>query len=180
MDYLKTQAPFWKKEAGPGRRALGRRAGRRRRRAGALGHRRRTTPAATAGQALSVPWAEIGAVSAGAVVGSLLRWAAGLWLNARWSGFPLGTLFVNCVGGLLIGALLFWLERSPNELLRLLLVTGLLGGFTTFSAFSVESLIMLQRGELLLAFGPHAGPRRRCARLRGARLPARAGALVAG
>jgi fluoride exporter len=100
-----------------------------------------------------MPWAEIGAVSLGAVVGSLLRWAAGLWLNARWSGFPLGTLFVNCVGGLLVGAVLFWLERSPNELLRLLVVTGLLGGFTTFSAFSVESLILIQRGELLLALG---------------------------
>jgi len=100
-----------------------------------------------------VPWLEIAAVSAGAVVGSLLRWSAGIWLNARWSGFPLGTLFVNCVGGLVIGAVLFWLERSPNELLRLLLVTGLLGGFTTFSAFSVESLIMLQRGELALAVG---------------------------
>jgi CrcB protein len=98
-----------------------------------------------------VPWLGIAAVSAGAVVGSLLRWGAGLWLNARWAGFPLGTLFVNCVGGLVIGAVLFWLERSPNELLRLLLVTGLLGGFTTFSAFSVESLIMLQRGELGLA-----------------------------
>ena len=100
-----------------------------------------------------MPWLGIAAVSAGAVVGSLLRWAAGLWLNARWAGFPLGTLFVNCVGGLLIGAVLFWLERSPNELLRLLLVTGLLGGFTTFSAFSAESLIMLQRGQLLLALG---------------------------
>jgi CrcB protein len=100
-----------------------------------------------------VPWLEIAAVSAGAVVGSLLRWAAGLWLNARWAGFPLGTLFVNCVGGLAIGAVLFWLERSPNELLRLLLVTGLLGGLTTFSSFSAESLIMLQRGELLLALG---------------------------
>ena len=98
-----------------------------------------------------MPWLEIGAVSLGAVVGSLLRWGAGLWLNARWSGFPLGTLFVNCVGGLCIGAVLFWLEHSPNELLRLLLVTGLLGGFTTFSAFSAESLIMLQRGEVLLA-----------------------------
>ena len=98
-----------------------------------------------------MPWLEIAAVSMGAVVGSLLRWSAGLWLNARWAGFPLGTLFVNCVGGLVIGAVLFWLERSPNELLRLLLVTGLLGGFTTFSAFSVESLIMLQRGELALA-----------------------------
>lgn len=100
-----------------------------------------------------MPWLEIAAVSAGAVIGSLLRWSAGIWLNSRWIGFPLGTLFVNCIGGLVIGAVLFWLERSPNELLRLLLVTGLLGGFTTFSSFSAESLIMLQRGQLALAFG---------------------------
>jgi CrcB protein len=100
-----------------------------------------------------MPWLAIGAVSLGAVVGSLLRWGAGLWLNARWAGFPLGTLFVNCVGGLAIGAVFFWLEHTPNELLRLLLVTGLLGGFTTFSSFSVESLILLQRGQFLLALG---------------------------
>ena len=100
---------------------------------------------------MTMPWLEIAAVSLGAAVGSLLRWSAGIWLYARWAGFPLGTLFVNCVGGLVIGAVLFWLERSPNELLRLLLVTGLLGGFTTFSAFSAESLIMLQRGEFLMA-----------------------------
>jgi len=48
---------------------------------------------------------------------------------------------------------LFWLEHAPNELWRLLLVTGLLGGFTTFSSFSAESLIMLQRGHFLLALG---------------------------
>ena len=100
-----------------------------------------------------MPWLEIGAVSLGAVAGSLLRWGAGVWLNARWAGFPLGTLFVNCVGGLAVGAVVFWLEQAPNELLRLLIVTGLLGGFTTFSAFSVESLVLLQRGELLLAVG---------------------------
>jgi fluoride ion exporter CrcB/FEX len=47
----------------------------------------------------------------------------------------------------------FWLEHSPNGLLRPLLVTGLLGGFTTFSAFSVESLILLHRGQFLLALG---------------------------
>ena len=98
-----------------------------------------------------MPWPSIIAVAVGAVVGSLARWGAGLWLNARWAGFPLGTLFVNCLGGLAIGAVLFWLERSPNELLRLLIVTGLLGGFTTFSAFSAESLILLQRGQLVLA-----------------------------
>ena len=100
-----------------------------------------------------MPWLEIGAVSLGAVVGSLLRWGAGLWLNARWSGFPLGTLFVNCVGGLLVGVALAWFERTPGEMLRLLLVTGLLGGFTTFSAFSVESLVLVLRGEWLLALG---------------------------
>ncbi|HEY2559082.1 MAG TPA: fluoride efflux transporter CrcB [Caldimonas sp.] len=100
-----------------------------------------------------MPWLEIGAVSVGAAAGALLRWGAGLWLNARWAGFPLGTLFVNCVGGLCIGAVLFWLEHSPNELLRLLVVTGLLGGFTTFSAFSIESLILLQRGQFVLALG---------------------------
>ena len=97
------------------------------------------------------PWAQVLAVAAGAAIGALLRWLAGLWLNASWAGFPLGTLLVNCVGGLLIGIALAWFERSPNELLRLLLVTGFLGGLTTFSAFSVESLLLLQRGQWVLA-----------------------------
>ena len=100
-----------------------------------------------------MPWLQIAVISLGASVGAVLRWLAGVWLNERWSGFPLGTLFVNCVGGLLIGVALAWFERTPNEMLRLLLVTGLLGGFTTFSAFSVESLILLQRGEWVLALG---------------------------
>ena len=98
-----------------------------------------------------MPWLQIVCVALGAGAGALLRWLASLWLNARWAGFPLGTLFVNCLGGLLIGMALAWFEKSPNESLRLLLVTGLLGGFTTFSAFSVESLIMVQRGEWWLA-----------------------------
>ena len=79
--------------------------------------------------------AQVLAVAAGSAVGALARWGAGLWLNARWAGFPLGTLAVNCVGGLLIGLALAWFERSPDELLRLLLVTGFLGGLTTFSAY---------------------------------------------
>ena len=56
--------------------------------------------------------------------------------NTRWAGFPLGTLLVNLVGGFLIGMALEWFGRQPNELLKLLLVTGFLGGLTTFSAFS--------------------------------------------
>jgi CrcB protein len=94
----------------------------------------------------ALPWTQVVAVAAGAAVGALLRWLAGLWLNAQWAGFPLGTLLVNCVGGLLIGMALVWFARSPNELLRLLLVTGFLGGLTTFSAFSGESLSLMQRG----------------------------------
>jgi CrcB protein len=101
----------------------------------------------------TMTWFNVLIVSVGATAGALLRWMAGLWLNARWSGFPLGTLFVNCVGGFLIGIALYWFERTSDEALRLLLITGFLGGFTTFSSFSVESLIMLQRGELMLAFG---------------------------
>ncbi len=98
-------------------------------------------------------WAQMLAVATGAAIGALVRWGAGLWLNARWAGFPLGTLFVNCVGGLLIGAALAWLERTPDEMMRLLLVTGFLGGLTTFSAFSAESLLLLQRGHWALAVG---------------------------
>ena len=68
-----------------------------------------------------------------------------------WAGFPLGTLFVNCLGGLLIGMAMAWLARSPDEMLRLLLVTGFLGGFTTFSAFSMESLHLLQEDRWAMA-----------------------------
>jgi CrcB protein len=94
------------------------------------------------------PWAQLLAVALGSAVGGVLRWAVQLWLNARWAGFPLGTLVVNCVGGLLIGMALAWFARSPNEVLRLLLVTGFLGGLTTFSAFTGESLTLLQRGDV--------------------------------
>lgn len=95
----------------------------------------------------------VAAVAMGAALGAWLRWLAGLWLNGKWAGFPLGTLLVNCLGGLLIGGLLMWFERTPNELLRLLLVTGLLGGLTTFSSYSAESLILIQRGHWGLAAG---------------------------
>ncbi len=87
------------------------------------------------------------AVALGAAAGAVLRWQAGAWFNPLWGGFPLGTLFVNLLGGLGIGLALAWLGRHPDEGLRLLLVTGLLGGFTTFSAFSAESLGLLEKGD---------------------------------
>jgi CrcB protein len=91
------------------------------------------------------------AVAGGAAVGALARWGTGLWLNASYGGFPLGTLAVNLGGGLLIGMAMAWFGRNPHDLLKLLLVTGFLGGLTTFSAFSAESLALLQRGEAGLA-----------------------------
>lgn len=94
------------------------------------------------------PWASLLAVALGSAMGGVLRWAVQRWLNARWAGFPLGTLVVNGVGGLLIGIALAWFARLPNELLRLLLATGFLGGLTTFSAFTGESLTLLQRGDV--------------------------------
>jgi fluoride exporter len=99
----------------------------------------------------AVTWPHVLAVAGGSAAGGLVRWLTGLAFNALWQGFPLGTLIVNCVGGLLIGAALAWFEVSPSEMLRLLLVTGFLGGFTTFSAFTAESLLLLQRGDWLLA-----------------------------
>jgi len=99
----------------------------------------------------TISWLQVLLISLGASLGALARWGAGLWLNATWNGFPLGTLLVNLVGGLLIGAALEWFTHRPDELLRLLLVTGFLGGLTTFSAFSGESLSLLTRGEFGLA-----------------------------
>lgn len=91
------------------------------------------------------------AVALGGGVGSVLRWRIGLWLNPLALPFAAGTLAVNCVGGLLIGLLVVWFEEHPSELGRLALITGGLGGLTTFSAFSAESLSLLLRGLPWLA-----------------------------
>ena len=84
-----------------------------------------------------------GAVGAGArhLVGQLLLRVAG-------PGWPWGTLAVNLVGGLLMGMLAGWLARhGGDESTRLLLGVGVLGGFTTFSAFSLDVVLMIQRGD---------------------------------
>ncbi|WP_066335278.1 fluoride efflux transporter CrcB [Azohydromonas lata] len=99
----------------------------------------------------AISLAQVLAVAVGAAAGAVARWLTSLWLNNAWSGFALGTLAVNCLGGLLIGVSLAVFARAPNEMARLLLVTGFLGGFTTFSAFSAESLSLLLAGRLGMA-----------------------------
>ncbi|MAY26378.1 MAG: hypothetical protein CMK02_08805 [Polycyclovorans sp.] len=87
------------------------------------------------------------AVAAGGALGSLARYAVKLVFGAA-AGFPWWTLLVNALGGLLIG-LLAVAARDWPEALRAGLMVGLLGGFTTFSAFSLETVQLLREQPLL-------------------------------
>ena len=96
-------------------------------------------------------------VAAGGAVGSMARYQIGAWVLARtetWA-FPLGTFIVNVLGCLVAGVLIGVAEyRDFLTLdLRLLLFTGFLGGFTTFSAFGVETVALIERGQVGVAAG---------------------------
>jgi CrcB protein len=94
-------------------------------------------------------WAAI-SVFGGAGLGALLRWRLGLWLNPVFPTIPLGTVASNLIGGLLIGMFSAWFSRNaalPPEF-RLLVITGFLGGLTTFSTFSAEVVALIGEGEL--------------------------------
>ena len=94
-------------------------------------------------------------VAAGGAIGSLTRYLVGLWaLRAFGPAFPWGTLGVNVVGSFAIGLFGETILRrfGGSELLRLLLVTGFLGGFTTFSAFSLDVAVLVERGAMVPAF----------------------------
>ena len=94
------------------------------------------------------------AVGIGATLGAWLRWGLGLWLNAFHHHFPAGTLAANLGGGYLIGIAVGFFAAHPTvpPEWRLLAVTGFLGGLTTFSSFSAEAMVLLQRGDYLWAF----------------------------
>ena len=95
-------------------------------------------------------------VAAGGGVGAALRYGVGLGLDrllpaAAW---PWGTFAVNGLGGLAMGLLVGWLAQRGGahaETWRLLIGVGLLGGFTTFSAFSLEAWLLIERGQLTFA-----------------------------
>ena len=91
----------------------------------------------------STQWLEVGG---GAALGAWLRWGLGIALNA--SMLPMGTLIANLGGGLLMGMALAYFVATPqqNEL-RLFVMTGFLGGLTTFSAFSAEAFNFLQKQQ---------------------------------
>lgn len=94
-------------------------------------------------------------VAIGGGIGAMLRYHAGRAVTA-FAGpntvFPWGTFLINVSGSLLMGLLAGWLARQDGaESLRLLLGVGVLGGFTTFSAFSLETAMLMQRGLYGLA-----------------------------
>ena len=92
---------------------------------------------------------QFAAVGLGSALGAWLRWGLSAWLNARLPKFPLGTLASNLIGGYLVGfAVAYFLVRhdlSPEW--RLFVITGFLGGLTTFSTFSAEVTEHLMRGD---------------------------------
>ena len=95
----------------------------------------------------------VAAISAGASLGALLRWVLAVRLNTLHSVVPLGTLAANLIGGYGVGLALGWLALHPEwpPQVRLFIVTGLLGGLTTFSTFSAEVVAHLLEGRLLPA-----------------------------
>ncbi|RNF32675.1 camphor resistance protein CrcB [Massilia aurea] len=90
------------------------------------------------------------AVGIGAALGAWLRWAFSLWLGSLHGFVQVGTLAANLVGGFLVGLALGFFTDQPQLApeWRLFVITGFLGGLTTFSSFSGESVLLLQRGEL--------------------------------
>ncbi len=104
--------------------------------------------AATAG-----PMNPVILVMSGGAIGAALRYGLSRALPVNVGGWPWPTFAANLLGGLAMGLLAAWLVRGDNaaEPLRLFLGVGVLGGFTTFSAFSLEMAQMVQRGQGMMA-----------------------------
>ena len=95
------------------------------------------------------------AVFGGAGSGALLRWWLGSWLNPVFPTIPLGTLAANLIGGLLVGGASAFFTHTPAlpPEWRLLIITGFMGGLTTFSTFSLEVVTLIGRQEHWWALG---------------------------
>ena len=109
-----------------------------------------------------MPWLALAAIGGGAMLGAWLRWWLGLRLNHLVAAMPMGTLAANLLGGYLIGVAVAYLGQHPElpPEVRLAVVTGFLGGLTTFSSFSAEVVHLIQSaqyGWAMLAAGAHLG-----------------------
>ena len=94
------------------------------------------------------------AIAVGAAIGANLRYSLSIWAAQRWgASFPYGTLIVNVIGSFAIGVVLVLATTRLNlsDPARLLIVTGLLGGFTTFSSLSFETYTLVTSGSWMAA-----------------------------
>lgn len=107
---------------------------------------------------MSLALGAVAAVGTGAALGALLRWKLAEWLNHLHPSLPPGTLTANLVGGYLIGVAVAYFSSRPGLPVewRLFVITGFLGGLTTFSTFSTEVMSLLQQGRLPAAFAAMA------------------------
>ena len=94
-------------------------------------------------------------VAIGGAIGSVLRYGTGVFVGSLWrNSFPLGTLMINIVGSLVMGLFVGLMARllpTWQSDARLFFAVGVLGGFTTFSSFSLDAISMIERGDVLLA-----------------------------
>jgi CrcB protein len=100
-------------------------------------------------------WLSIFAIFFGAGLGALLRAGLNVLAAGTVSMIPMGTLFANLIGGYLIGIAIAFFGNNPHlsPEWKLLVITGFLGGLTTFSSFSAEVVAFIQRGEFTWALG---------------------------
>jgi CrcB protein len=93
------------------------------------------------------------AIGLGAAIGAVLRWQLSVWLNALFPAIPPGTLAANLLGAYIIGVAIALFARHPAWApeWRLFIITGMMGGLTTFSTFSAEVSTLLQQGRIAWA-----------------------------
>ena len=91
-------------------------------------------------------------VAVGGALGSMARYGTGVLVGKAWTAaFPLATMLINIAGSLAMGLFIGWLVRTApswQEDVRLFVAVGIFGGFTTFSSFSLDTISMLERGEV--------------------------------
>ncbi|MEY2949240.1 MAG: fluoride efflux transporter CrcB [Saprospiraceae bacterium] len=96
-------------------------------------------------------------IGIGGGFGSILRYGIGVWSQKiGLAPFPLGTVLVNLIGSLLIGLIYGWMGKQSliaSQEVQFLAITGFCGGFTTYSAFSYDTLILIEKGHYSTAIG---------------------------